>query len=94
MVEFHNPRKKDYRDSSSGFNSYIDKLNAQHPTKSIDIGEGYNYGMSTSVHEMRRMQNKKMHDQLDAIKKENKEKMREFKQKQKDMRRGTPEGFI
>lgn len=94
MVEFHNPRKKDYKNSSRGFDNFIDKLNAQHPTKKIDVGDAYNYGMVTSVSDMRRMQRQRVHEQLNDIKKESKETMRQIKQKQKDIRRGKPEGFL
>lgn len=94
MVEFNNPRQKVIRDSSNDFSSYIDKLNRQHPTKKAELGEQYNYGMAMSAKELRQQQHDQLHKQLDALKKEQKEQMREIRDKQRAMKKGIPDNFI
>lgn len=93
-VKFNNPNKKNYDDSSAGFNSYMEKLNRQHPDKEFDFGDSYNYGMKSSVHAMRGQYKQKLHEQLDNVKQERNRQMREIREEQKRMRRGKPEGFI
>lgn len=94
MVQFNNPNKRDYKNSSTGFTDYIDKLNRQHPTKSIDIGEEYNYGMNTSVHALRDQQRRLVHDKIAEVKKEQREQLQKIRQEQKRLRKGKPDGFI
>lgn len=93
-VKFSNPNKKEYKNSSGGFNDYIDKLNQQHPDRKVEMGDAYNYGMKTSVHAMRDQQRAAVHKQLDDIKQEQKRQLRNIKKEQKRLRKGKPDGFI
>lgn len=93
-VSFNNPNKRDYKNSSKGFNDYMDRLNQLHPDKKVEMGEAYNYGMQTSVHAMRDQHRAMMHKQLDDIKQEQKKQLRNIREEQKRLRKGKPDGFI
>lgn len=95
MVEFRSGKKHvDYRNSSKGFDDYIDKLNKQHPTDKTIFGDAYNYGMGTSVSDMHRQMVDEVHKEIAAVKKEQKKHMADMHRQQQDMRKGRPSGFI
>lgn len=89
-----NRKSVDYSNSSNGYDKYMEKLNRQHPTKEDPFNNGYNYGMDRSVSSMHRQLNAQVHKELDNVRKEQKKKMEDIKQAQRNIRKGYPTSFI